>query len=350
MEVNDVVIRELTRDEIANGTPFAHFGWEGSDALSLEIISDGYWDCAKLLLEKMKKESNDIAVVDSLVYPLFFNYRHSVELYLKAMFFSLGEQTDGARKHYLELGHDLQKLWKNIKLYLNKGIEHVGSSVSTVSTDAVEQYINAIGQFDPDSMIMRYPIKKSLVANKNKEFHFDFVSFGIRMNDLCDSLRILNYDLSNQMKGEALDEELETYIEVVEKYHEQIAKFMSILEEESHADSKDFGLNEFVLNLSVLTPSLSFSFLKRCDDDLLILLDNMFYAGRTMNSHEVRLAKDLCIKRKEFVKLCYDLMARDNLNFGEKPRVEQINIWGKQPSAILSAISTSLSILEIKVN
>ena len=48
-------------------------------------------------------------------------------------------------------------------------------------------------------MIMRYPIEKNLKVNKEQESHFDFINFGERMNDLCDSLRQLNYDLSNQM-------------------------------------------------------------------------------------------------------------------------------------------------------
>ena len=73
MNETDIIIRELTQEELITRKPFSHFGWEGDGAFSFLTISDGYWESAKLLLEKMKKESNNFAIVDSLVYPLFFN-------------------------------------------------------------------------------------------------------------------------------------------------------------------------------------------------------------------------------------------------------------------------------------
>lgn len=157
MNTTDAIIRELTQEEIIARGPFSHFGWEGDGAFSFLTISDGYWESAKMLLERMEKESNNFAIVDSLVYPLFFNYRHSIETYLKLLFFKYGEQTEQARRDFLELGHDLQNLWANLRPYLNKGKKHVGSSINL---DAVEHYIKSINGFDPNSMVMRYPIEK----------------------------------------------------------------------------------------------------------------------------------------------------------------------------------------------
>ena len=72
MNETDIIIRELTQEELIARKPFSHFGWEGAGAFSFLTISDGYWESAKILLERMEKESNNFAVVDSLVYPLFF--------------------------------------------------------------------------------------------------------------------------------------------------------------------------------------------------------------------------------------------------------------------------------------
>lgn len=346
MNTTDAIIRELTQEEIIARGPFSHFGWEGDGAFSFLTISDGYWESAKMLLERMEKESNNFAIVDSLVYPLFFNYRHSIETYLKLLFFKYGEQTEQARRDFLELGHDLQNLWANLRPYLNKGKKHVGSSINL---DAVEHYIKSINGFDPNSMVMRYPIEKDLKANKDHEYRFDFINFGERMNELCSSLRQLDYDLSNQMLEAASLEELNTYLDMIEKYRPQIDSFLSILKTESKEEAiKTFNVHDFINDLKSHEPSPTYQFLRECEPDLLILLDNLFYGGRTVNSNEIRLSTSIVGRQKEFVRFCYALLDKDGLRFGEKPQEGQINIWGKMSSSLLDGISTALSILNLE--
>ena len=346
MNTTDAIIRELTQEEIIARGPFSHFGWEGDGAFSFLTISDGYWESAKMLLERMEKESNNFAIVDSLVYPLFFNYRHSIETYLKLLFFKYGEQTEQARRDFLELGHDLQNLWANLRPYLNKGKKHVGSSINL---DAVEHYIKSINGFDPNSMVMRYPIEKDLKANKDHEYRFDFINFGERMNELCSSLRQLDYDLSNQMLETASLEELNTYLDMIEKYRPQIDSFLSILKTESKEEAiKTFNVHDFINDLKSHEPSPTYQFLRECEPDLLILLDNLFYGGRTVNSNEIRLSTSIVGRQKEFVRFCYALLDKDGLRFGEKPQEYQINIWGKMSSSLLDGISTALSILDLE--
>lgn len=346
MNTTDAIIRELTQEEIIARGPFSHFGWEGDGAFSFLTISDGYWESAKMLLERMEKESNNFAIVDSLVYPLFFNYRHSIETYLKLLFFKYGEQTEQARRDFLELGHDLQNLWANLRPYLNKGKKHVGISINL---DAVEHYIKSINGFDPNSMVMRYPIEKDLKANKDHEYRFDFINFGERMNELCSSLRQLDYDLSNQMLEAASLEELNTYLDMIEKYRPQIDSFLSILKTESKEEAiKTFNVHDFINDLKSHEPSPTYQFLRECEPDLLILLDNLFYGGRTVNSNEIRLSTSIVGRQKEFVRFCYALLDKDGLRFGEKPQEGQINIWGKMSSSLLDGISTALSILNLE--
>lgn len=244
------------------------------------------------------------------------------------------------------LGHDLQNLWANLRPYLNKGKKHVGSSINL---DAVEHYIKSINGFDPNSMVMRYPIEKDLKANKDHEYRFDFINFGERMNELCSSLRQLDYDLSNQMLEAASLEELNTYLDMIEKYRPQIDSFLSILKTESKEEAiKTFNVHDFINDLKSHEPSPTYQFLRECEPDLLILLDNLFYGGRTVNSNEIRLSTSIVGRQKEFVRFCYALLDKDGLRFGEKPQEGQINIWGKMSSSLLDGISTALSILNLE--
>lgn len=346
MNETDIIIRELSEEELIARKPFSHFGWEGTGAFSFFTISDGYWDSAKILLEKMKEECNNFAIVDSLIYPLFFNYRHSIETYLKLLFFKYGEQTEQARCNFLELGHDLQNLWGNLRPYLNKGKKHVGISINL---NAIEHYIKSINSFDSDSMIMRYPVEKNLETNKRHEYHFDFINFGERMNELCDSLRQLDYELSNQMLETVSVEELSAYLDMIEKYRSQIDIFLSILKTEAEEESiKTFNIHDLINDIKSHKPSKKDKFLAECDSDLLILLDNLFYGGRSVNENVVRLDKSPVGKQKEFVRFCNELLDKDGLCFGEKPQEGQINIGGKMSSALLDAISTALSILALE--
>lgn len=344
MQTSDVILRELMPDEVKSQMPFSHFGWEGSGAFSFLTISDGYWNSAKIIFEKMKENSNDFALVDSLIYPLFFNFRHSIETYLKLLFFKLREQTEAARRDFLEKGHNLQALWATLRHYLNKGKKHVGCSIDL---NAVEHYINEINKFDSDSMIMRYPIDKDLTPNKNSQHHFDYINFVDRMNDLCGALRQLDYELSNQMYESATIEELSRYIEMYDKYSSQINDFLELLKIDIAKGPKQFNASDFLGTLRSYVIPKYIEFLRSCHGDLLILLDNLYYAGRCIREQNVRLSQSFVEKQKEFVRLCNDLLKHDGLEFGKHPDDTQINIWGKTSSSLFDNISTAISILTL---
>lgn len=342
MKTTDIIIRELTPEELTNRKPFSHFGWEGTGAFSFYVISDGYWESAKILLNKMIENANNFALVDSLIYPLFFNYRHSIEVFLKQLFFKYGETSALARKEFLEIGHDLCQLWAKLRPLLNQGKKHVGSAIDLY---ALEHYIKVLNNFDHDSMVMRYPIEKNLAANKSYEHKFDFINFGERMNELCDALRQLDYDLSNQITGMATLDELSGYLKYIEKYRSKINEFIALLEAETieknprKIEFKDLDL--------FFKSSKTLQFLKTCEPDLLILLDNLFYGGRSVNENSIRLSKSLVERQKEFVKFCRELLEMEGLCFGKVPNDSQINIYSKAPSTILKNLSTAISILDL---
>lgn len=344
MKTSDVILRELTPEEIQLRKPFSHFGWEGSGVFSFFTISEGYWNSAKIIFETMKEKPNDFALVDSLIYPLFFNFRHSVEMFIKLLFFKFGEHTEKARRDFLEKGHNLQSLWATLIPYLNKGKKHVGCSIDL---NAVEHYIKEINKFDSDSMIMRYPIDKDLTPNKDSQHHFDYSNFVDRMNDLCGALRQLDYELSNQMDESATIEELTQYIDVYEKYQEQINDFLELLKEDMKEEGKSFKASDFFSGLTDYSPPKYLNFLYSCDSDLLILLENLYYAGRCVREQNVRLSQSIVEKQKEFVRLCNNLLTQDGLKFWGTHDDSQINIWGKTSSSLFDNISEAISVLTL---
>lgn len=341
MNKNNGIFRELTRDDIFGGKPFAHFGWEGEDAYAFETISDAYFECAKMLLDKMQSKSQSPSVVDGLIYPLFFNYRHSIEIYLKALFFRYGEQTVEARREFLGLGHDLGQLWAKLRPSLNKGKKHVGSSVDL---DTLESYIREINKFDSKSMVMRYPIGKDLGTNK-KEYRLDFNCLGDRMNEISQLLRQLDKDISNQMTTEATSDELREFLGVFDKYRSEIDDFLSILklEEQDNKKPKKVTISAIMEKIQNNELSRSSRFLRECEADLLILLDVLFYGGHA----QVNWAKDPDQGRKEFVSWCKNNMNSDGLSFGQRPEEGQVNIWDKSSSVLLLCISKAVEILTL---
>ncbi len=281
--------REVTEQEVLERKPFSHFGWEGNNAFSFETISDGYWEAAKIILREMDSNIHKIEKIDTLIYPLFFNYRHSIEAYLKALFFNHGNHTDEEKQIFLKKGHDLQSLWSHLRPTLAAGKKHVGSSVNLI---AIEDYIKEINKFDPDSMVMRYPVSKDLKNNKGRQYRIDFMHFGKSMDKLCNDLRQIDCDISNQMDEIATPEEVSNYLEVFTQYKVEIDGFLSLLEKEKEKEKE----KEFTISFSDLEPSLINekisqvdNFFQDCASDLLILLNALFYGGRAVNEHSVGL-------------------------------------------------------------
>ena len=169
------------------------------------------------------------------------------------------------------------------------------------------------------------------------------------MNELCDSLRQLNHDISNQMDESATPEELNEYLEVFTKYKDEIDGFLSILEKDSKEECKESGKDIFDLESLLSNDEMSEvdEFFQDCSPDLLILLNNLYYAGQSVNQHVVRLSTSPVRRQKEFVRFCNKLLNKDGLSFGKEPSRDQINIEGKQSSSLIAGISTSISILNL---
>lgn len=340
IETVDEIFRELTEDELKARKPFAYFGWEGTGSLSFFLIAEAYFHSADILLKEMSAQHNTSTLADSLIYPLFFNYRHAIESCLKALFLNYGERTEDARKKYLSYGHSLVQLWKNLKPTLDNGKKHVGSSVDL---DAVEHYINEINQFDPNSMVMRYPIDKKLGPNKSKVYHLDFIHLGERMKDLYSSLQLLNSDLANQIADVSTDEQYNSFLDIFRENKSQVEHFLSLLRSEKTSQKE--SLCDRLRDALCAPPSKWHEFLEQCNSELFILLVLLYRGGGIVRVQSVHLAVSYAQRKKEFVKVCYDEMERYGLSFNEKSDEQLLDIKGKTAEHLSYCIDAAMSIL-----
>lgn len=119
----------------------------------LYTYANGFLD-ASIQLCNFVIDGRPKPLVDLLIYPIAFNMRHGVELWLKLLILDLERIRSEVTLSYMKLSsiHDLRILWEHFKNNaLNKDYryqEHIRS---------LEVYINDIGEIDPTGQTFRYP-------------------------------------------------------------------------------------------------------------------------------------------------------------------------------------------------
>jgi len=95
--------------------------------------------------------SRDRYARDTMVYPIFFNYRHFIEISLKAF---IDEFAEEANVTVGKKNHQLMPLWKTYGLIID---EIIGADRDKNAGESVNSVISEFDKFDPNSFAMRYP-------------------------------------------------------------------------------------------------------------------------------------------------------------------------------------------------
>jgi hypothetical protein len=106
----------------------------------------GYFEGTRLLLADAKAPG---ATIDVLVYPICFNFRHAVELYVKYVIADLS-RVQGTGQQY-QPRHSLLRNWKKAKKLL-KAIDHTADDAALF-----EEVVRHIEEVDPTGQTFRYP-------------------------------------------------------------------------------------------------------------------------------------------------------------------------------------------------
>lgn len=109
--------------------------------------AQGYLECSRLVIENAKLPT---AIVDTLVYPACYNFRHGIELYVKYGIETVSAISDVDKKY--KFNHSLTKNWIDFKNDAKNFIE-----MSDEDIYFVEQTIVCFEEVDPNGQIFRYP-------------------------------------------------------------------------------------------------------------------------------------------------------------------------------------------------
>ena len=145
--MNDVVF-DFNQD---NTLICSYYGWEFNDSHAFFNYIIGYKKAADASYEAFKDAviSGDIETTDTICYPLVFLYRHVVELLLKFAYIKIKSiRSPEEIKVFLKNGHDLQKLWNDIKSDFDRISKRLGIDVDF---DAIEHYIKEFTDNDFNS-------------------------------------------------------------------------------------------------------------------------------------------------------------------------------------------------------
>lgn len=167
------------------------FNFHGNPANDLAAFAAGYHQGAKVLVANLEVKGG---YADYEGYPIFFLYRHALELYLKAILYRgsmiLGLTSDSAiRVDKLFARHDLGRLLPGIK----EVFSHVGWNWQ-VEVPGVENWedmsalVRAIDEADRGAASFRYPVASDGSASLPRHLVLNAIAFGHHMDPLLDLL------------------------------------------------------------------------------------------------------------------------------------------------------------------
>ncbi len=146
--------------------------WDGNAYVAdhphsrMVMMMNGYKRGADLMVERATSYPPDR---DTLVFPIIFNYRQYLELYLKYLISYYG-LTLGVEAIWDS--HDLARLWARFEEIL----EGSGAADDDGATAAVVQIIAEFATVDPRSFSYRYPVDTKGQAIELAHEHLDLVA------------------------------------------------------------------------------------------------------------------------------------------------------------------------------
>ena len=183
---------KISNQTFRNATPSwanACVGDNGSpDAVD---YAEGFADAAKVLLEAVLRHRGLKHSTDTFVYPICFNMRHSIELYIKSAISALRPLV----RHELRLeeidtetSHDIGRLWNYFKYHSVLMDRRYRKVVELLDRDVMD-----FAEIDATGQVFRYPYGRE---NQKHLTELAIINLGVlwkKFGGLIDNLRTLNY-------------------------------------------------------------------------------------------------------------------------------------------------------------
>lgn len=159
---------------------YSYFGTNFGDVNGFIEYIDGYIFAVNALFDEYSscdKHRND--VLDTIIYPLCFNYRHIVELYIKYFYFKYSVANDAEKVCFIKhVSHRLNRAWNETRPHVQRLLQKISNPIDITLFD---DFINQIDAFDSDSFRMRYPIKTDLTPVHSAPVKLDVVGLHHKM-------------------------------------------------------------------------------------------------------------------------------------------------------------------------
>lgn len=303
---------------------FSYFGEEGNNSMAFEKYAYGYKNGADAIYEKLCAPESPISLLDTLVFPLCFMYRHMVELLIKYLYRKHSYVNDEKFKKFLDKKHNLMSLWDATKPFITNLQKGIKTSVDIAS---IEHYVKTFDEFDVGSFRMRYPVDKKL-SNSNKSIlRLDFHNLHNKMNAFYDDVIKFSREISNQITEEVNSADIERFELEFQNVIDVIPEILRL--KKDCEKSKD---------ISVL-----YNYAETLTDNQLITLYVMYHSGR---DYKNRLIDDVS-KRKDFLMECVLNMESFNLSYDKEiNRMECFRIFNNGWRWVNRNLSLAFNILK----
>jgi hypothetical protein len=148
---------------------------QDNDIKNLTNIADGYLTAA-IRLAKLCLINNKDKSADIVIFPILMNANHAIEIYLKAIMWSLNVIVKSTSK--TERGHNLQQLFRSVRSKIKAYGGQISLADFNEGSAGLQLYLNELfekthGNDKKDNMdFSRYPF------NTNYESHFYVLKLG----------------------------------------------------------------------------------------------------------------------------------------------------------------------------
>ncbi len=153
----------FSRNDVIEKMAFLNWRMESSDVLNLFNLGDGYFLSSQILCDSLIL-NNQHKAADIVIFPIFMNFNHAIELYLKGLILTLNELIGIERK--IDKTHRISQLFNTVKSRVKDLDGQKKSNEFNLDNSNLSEYIQELVQkIDPtdrnDKMdFSRYPFTK----------------------------------------------------------------------------------------------------------------------------------------------------------------------------------------------
>ena len=249
-----------------------------------------------------------IDVLDSLVYPLCFNYRHVVELYIKYFYL---KYSNAVEKDIIKnVSHNLTRAWGKTKPCVEVLLRKIESKLDL---SLIDKFVSEIELFDRDSSLMRFPYKIDLSPVHATSVRLDIIHLHEKMMGLYEYFRRIDDAIDTVLINNTCEQSFEERIRINYKASvSDIAKTIELLKRLiSEETTETHSLERRIIRLADIDDTdpwtknrvelySHISNIKHVNAAMIALLTHV---GMDIDYHRVSLATTGAEKKKDFFKL-----------------------------------------------